>query len=37
MVAQLAAKASNGQLLYLMAVARDEHGRSIEGQLKAVL
>jgi type III restriction enzyme len=37
MVAKLAAKASKGRLLYLMAVAEDEHGRSIEGQIKAVI
>ncbi len=35
MVAELAAKASKGRLLYLMAVARDDAGRSVEGQLKA--
>jgi type III restriction enzyme len=36
-VAQLAAKASKGRLLYLMAVAEDEQGRSVEGQIKAVI
>lgn len=37
LVARLAASASKGQLLYLMAVQKDEHGRTVEGQLKALL
>ena len=37
MVAQLAAKASKGQLLYVMAVANDDLGRSVEAQIKTVL
>lgn len=31
------AKASKGQLLYVMDVGNDELGRSVEGQIKAVL
>lgn len=37
LVAQLASKASKGQLLYVMAVDNDDLGRSVEGQIKAVL
>ncbi len=37
MSAHLTARASKGQLLYVMAVDNDELGRSVEGQIKAVL
>lgn len=37
LVARLTAKASKGQLLYVMAVENDDLGRSVEAQIKAVL
>ncbi len=37
LVARLAARASKGQLLYVMAVENDDLGRSVEAQIKAVL